>query len=112
MKTLLQQEPWGQKQRTHNPLVVGSNPTGPIVLKLYNSGLLIRAATTRRGLAPDLFPSHCLGLFATGTKGRYNIGATENLPARLERLNTVMHSTKRLGLPSNARRQQGVFIHV
>ena len=35
-----------------------------------------------------------------GSKGRYYIGATENLTARLARHNTGMvHSTKRLGLP-------------
>jgi putative endonuclease len=35
-----------------------------------------------------------------GSKGRYYIGATENLVLRLERHNTGhVHSTKRLGLP-------------
>lgn len=35
-----------------------------------------------------------------GTKGRYYIGATEDLTARVARHNTGMvHSTKRLGLP-------------
>ena len=35
-----------------------------------------------------------------GSKGRYYIGATENLTARVERHNTgFVHSTKRLGLP-------------
>ncbi len=35
-----------------------------------------------------------------GSKGRYYIGATEDLTARVERHNTgFVHSTKRLGLP-------------
>jgi len=35
-----------------------------------------------------------------GSKGRYYIGATENVAERFERHNTgFVHSTKRLGLP-------------
>ena len=66
------------EQGTHNPLVVGSIPTGPTLFQITMAWVYM----------------------LRGSKGRYYIGATENLVLRLERHNTGhVHSTKRLGLP-------------
>ena len=66
------------EQGTHNPLVVGSIPTGPTLFQITMAWVYM----------------------LRGSKGRYYIGATENFVLRLERHNTGhVHSTKRLGLP-------------
>jgi len=66
------------REETHNPLVVGSSPTGPT----YYSELMAFVYILK------------------GTSGRFYIGATEGVEARLKRHNSGMvHSTKRLGLP-------------